>query len=93
MTQATGNMTSAPTRNGNKEDRPATSRQVEYIGGLLRQIHGQDDGHLEDLANTMFGKPIDQMTAREASGLIDVLKNVREGRIGAAAALEGANHE
>lgn len=85
-----------PSSNGNdngSNGRPATDKQLKFIGNLARQIRGLGNGKLAQISSRMFGKDVGSITSLEASGLIDTLKAVREGRLDLAAAINGAEHE
>ncbi len=71
--------------------RPATEKQLKFIGNLVRSIRGLGSGQLEQLSNQMFGKPIGDITSFEASALIDQLKAVKNGDIDITTALAGTH--
>ena len=67
----------------------ASQKQTEYINQLARQVKGLGVRRLEGLATKMFGKPMTDLTSMDASGLIDIIKAIKEGRISLEDALGG----
>ena len=70
--------------------RPATPRQIEFVRVLASQIRGLGVRRLDAVTETLCGKPLSGLSHAEASALIDVLKNVRAGKLDLQAALKGA---
>ena len=68
---------------------PATARQAEFIRVLAGQIRGLGIRRLDAVTETLCGKPLSALSNAEASALIDVLKNVRAGKLDLEAALNG----
>jgi hypothetical protein len=76
-------------RNGSNGHR-ASQKQLDYIQQLAGQIRGLGSRRLEALAAKMHSKPISELSSLEASGLIDVLKEIKAGKIDLNVALAGA---
>ena len=70
--------------------RPATPRQIEFIRVLASQIRGLGVRRLDAVSETLCSKPLTGLSHAEASAVIDVLKNVRAGKLGLEAVLRGA---
>ena len=69
---------------------PASRRQLGYIQKLASQIRDFDDRRLVDLADHLFGKSPAELSCLEASKVIDLLQDLKAGRIDLNAALDRA---
>jgi len=76
--------------NGSSQATPAASqKQVDYMLQLAKQVTGLGHQRLELLTNTLYSKSTTSLTSLEASGVIDTLKAIKEGRMVLAEVLDG----
>ena len=56
-----------------------TSRQIDFLDHLARQIRPLGCQRLKLLAEHLYGRPVPELTARQGSQLIELLKELRAG--------------
>jgi hypothetical protein len=57
----------------------ATTRQLDFVDHLARQIRQLGCQRLKLLTEHLYGRPLAELTASQASQLIDLLKEMRAG--------------
>ena len=71
-----------PERNDNRF--PVSSKQLDFIGQLSKKIKGLSSAKLDEYCQQTFGRTSTQLSAQEASKLIDALKDAKAGKGGLA---------
>ena len=66
-----------PERNDNRF--PVSPKQMAFIGQLTRKIKGLTGAKLDEYCRTTFGTVCNQLSSKDASRLIDDLKQVQNG--------------
>ena len=61
-------------------NRIASAKQQQFIASLVKGVKGLDWRTLDRYCGVQFGKTTSQLTPKEASALIDDLKEAKEGR-------------
>ena len=70
--------------------RLATDKQLGYIRQLAGQIRGLGVRRLDTISDRMFAKSVAELSGMDASGLIDMLKEIKAGNVELESALNGA---
>jgi hypothetical protein len=75
--------------NGSSQAPAASQKQVDYMLQLAKQVTGLGPQRLELLTSSLYSKSTTSLTSLEASGVIDTLKAIKEGRMVLAEVLDG----
>ena len=86
---AEADVTSDASSNGHEGHR-ASPKQINFLEHLAGQIRSLGVCRLEELVETLFSKPLADLSNLEASRLIDLLKNVKSGKVDLAYVLNGS---
>jgi hypothetical protein len=68
----------------------ASDRQINFAYHLARQIRALGGQRLKELSQQFYARPLEELTSREASQLIDLLKDLRAGNQEVSDLLPGA---
>jgi hypothetical protein len=77
---ARSSLTAHESSDAERSPPPPTAKQFAYARKLAAQIGSLGLGRLDAYCESLFGKLLDDLTAPEASALIDALKDVKSGR-------------
>ena len=90
-TEANGKAGSPSSSDSEPDGVRTSQKQLDYMGRLAGQIRGLGSQRLDQFSEHLYSKPTDDLSSADASGLINMLKDIIAGKIELASALNGAS--